>query len=120
MDVIFCGALEYNPDQTSDSTTAEVAKKFKAKFVNLTDVNGLYTKNPKEFKDAKFIKKITWKDFDNMASKLKFVPGQHFVLDQSASKIILEKKIPTYIIKDIKQLDNFLKEKKFIGTSIED
>ena len=118
-DIIFCGALEYKPNQTSDSTATEIAKKFKAEFINLTDVKGLFTKNPKEYKDAKFIPKISWKEFNKRANELKFKPGQHFVLDQSAAKIILKNKIPTYIIKEIRQLDNFLKNKKFIGTTIQ-
>lgn len=117
-DIVFCGALEYKPDQTSDSTASEIAKKFKTAFVNLTNVNGLYDKDPSKYKNAKLIKKISWKEFDKIANKLKFKPGQHFVLDQSASKIILRNKIPTYIIKDMKQLDNFLKDKNFKGTEI--
>src|SRR3989344_3589271 len=89
----YIGAIKQaGKNEKFQSFAGITATRTNAKFVNLTDVDGLYTKNPKEFKDAKFIKKITWKDFDNMASKLKFVPGQHFVLDQSASKIILEKK----------------------------
>ncbi len=118
-DVTFCGALEYKPNQTSDSTSAEIARQLKTDFINLTDVPGLYTKNPKEFKDAKFISKISWKDFNNIANKLKFKPGQHFVLDQTAAKRIMENKIKTYILgKDMKQLDNLLNGKKFKGTGI--
>jgi len=120
MDIIFCGALEYKPDQTSDSTAAEIAKHFKAEFVNLTNVKGLYDKNPKEHKDAKFIPKISWKDFNALANKIKFHPGQHFVLDQTAAKMILKNKTPTYIIESPKQLDNLLNGKKFIGTKISD
>ncbi len=118
-DIIFCGALEYKPHQTSDSTAAEIARKFKTVFINLTDVAGLHDKNPKKFKDAKFISKISWKNFDKMANKLKFKPGQHFVLDQHASKIIMKNKIITYILgKNMKQLDNLLNGKKFRGTKI--
>ena len=116
--IVFCGALEYKPSQTSDSTAAEIAKVFKAPFINLTNVKGLFTKNPKKYKDAKFIPQTTWKDFNTRAQAIKFKPGQHFVLDQTASKMILKNKIPTYIIKDLKQLNNFLKGKKFIGTTI--
>ena len=106
--ITFCGALEYKPNQTSDSTAAEIAKEFKADFINITNIKGLYNKNPKEFKNAKFIPKITWKDFDKMANKTRFKPGQHFVLDQTASKIILKYKIITYITgSDLKQLDIF-------------
>ncbi len=117
--IVFCGALEYKPNQTSDSTSAEIAKHFKSIFINLTDVQGLHDKNPKKFKDAKFISKISWKDFHEMANKIKYKPGQHFVLDQKASKTILDEKIPTYILgKDLKQLDNLLNGKKFRGTEI--
>jgi len=118
-DIIFCGALEYKHKQTSDSTAAEIAKYFKANFINLTNVSGLHDKNPMKYKDAKLISKISWKDFDKMANKLKFKPGQHFVLDQTASRIILKNKITAYIIgKNLKQLDNLLKGKKFKGTTI--
>lgn len=120
-DIIFCGALEYHPHQTSDSTSAEIAEVFKCDFINLTDVLGLYDKNPKKFKNARFIPKISWKDFNKMASKIKFKPGQHFVLDQKAARIIMKNKIITYILgKDMKQLDNLLNGKKFIGTKISD
>jgi uridylate kinase len=118
-DIIFCGALEYKPHQTSDSTSAEIARQLKTNFINLTDVPGLYDKNPKKFKDSKFIQKISWEDFDKMANKIKFKPGQHFVLDQSAAKRIRENKIKTYILgEDMKQLDNLLNGKKFKGTEI--
>lgn len=119
-DVVFCGALEYKPNQTSDSTAAEIANYFRTIFINLTNVKGLHNKNPIKYKDAKFIPKISWSDFYKMAHKNKYSPGQHFVLDQTASKIILKNKITTYIIgKDLKQLDNILNNKKFEGTIIQ-
>ncbi len=118
-DIVFCGALEYKPHQTSDSTSAEIAKAFRCFFINLTDVAGLHNKNPKEYKDAKFIPKISWQDFYKMANKNKFKPGQHFVLDQTASKTIMKNKIVTFILgKDMTQLDNLLNNKKFKGTII--
>jgi len=119
-DIIFCGALEYHPKQTSDSTSAEIAEVFKCNFINLTDVSGLHDKNPKEFKNAKFIPNISWKEFNKMANKIKFKPGQHFVLDQKAASIIMKNSIVTYILgEDMKQLDNLLNGKKFIGTKIQ-
>jgi uridylate kinase len=118
-EIVFCGALEYRPKQTSDSTSAEIAKHFKCDFINLTNVAGLYDKNPKKFKNAKFISEISWKEFDRIANKMKYKPGQHFVLDQTASGIILKNKITTYIIgEDLKQLDNLLNNGKFKGTRI--
>ena len=118
-DVVFCGALRYAPNQTSDSTSAKLAHFFNTEFINLTLVSGLYTKNPLKHKDAKFIPRISWQDFYEKANKTKFKPGQHFVLDQTASKIIKDYKIKTYILgKNLKNLDNFLSGKKFFGTII--
>lgn len=119
-DVIFLGALEYKPKQTSDSTAAEVARHFNTIFINLTNVPGLYNKNPLEHKNAKFIPRIGWKAFNKMANSLGFKPGQHFVLDQTASDIIMKSRIPTYILgKDLKQLEAVLNKKAFKGTLIE-
>jgi uridylate kinase len=118
-DIVFFGGLEYRANQTSDSTAAQVAKVFKSSFINLTNVQGLYNKNPSKFKNAKFISKISWTEFDKMTQKLKFHPGQHFVLDQTASKIIKKHKIPTYIIgQNLKNLDLVLRGEKFKGTLI--
>jgi uridylate kinase len=118
--VLFFGALEYNPKQTSDSTAAEIAKQHKTIFINLTNVTGLYDKDPRKHKNAKLISKISWKDFDKMANASRYTPGQHFVLDQTASKIILNNRITTYILgKDLKQLENVLKGKKFRGTLVQ-
>lgn len=120
-EVVFCGALEYKPHQTSDSTAAEIAKVFKSDFINLTDVAGLFDKNPKENKDAKFIPKISWENLNKIVNKIKFKPGQHFVIDQTAAKSIMKNKTKTYILgKDMKQLDNLLNNRKFKGTIIGD
>jgi uridylate kinase len=117
--IVFCGALRYEPKQTSDATAAKLANYFKTEFINLTNVQGLHDKNPKKFKNAKFIPFISWKDFDRMANKEEYKPGQHFVLDQTASKIILKNKITTYILgKDLRQLNSLLKNRKFTGTVI--
>ena len=120
-DAVFCGALEYKPNQTSDSTAAEIARYFKTIFINLTNVDGMYDKNPLKYKNAKFIPKISWKQFYKIANKNKYKPGQHFILDQTASKIIMKNKITTYIIgKNLNNLNNILKNKKFKGTLIKD
>src|SRR3989344_740036 len=34
-EIIFCGALEYKSNQTSDSTSAQIAKHFKTIFINI-------------------------------------------------------------------------------------
>ncbi len=117
--VVFCGGLRYGRNETSDSTAAKLARYFKADFVNLTDIAGLYDKSPKRYSNARFIPEITYKDFYKIARKIKYKPGQHFVLDKKAAKIIKKYKIITYLLgQDMKNLDNLLNRKYFIGTVI--
>jgi len=119
-DVVFCGALRYKDNETSDSNAANLAVYFNTDFVNLTNVQGLYNKNPKEFQDAKFIPRATKEQLYQRVMKMKFKPGQHFVIDQHAMEILRNKKNKIYIIgKNPKQLDNFLNSKNFVGTVID-
>ncbi len=119
-DFVFCGGLRYNQKETSDSTAAKLAHYFNTEFINLTNVLGLYNKDPNKYKDAKLINEISHKDFLKIANKLTFKPGQHFVLDQKAAKIIKQHHIPTAILgPDLKNLDNLLNEEHFVGTIID-
>lgn len=116
--VVFAGALRYQVKSTSDSTAAKLAAYLGCPLINLTDVKGLYTSNPKKNKKAKFIKRTTWRKFNNIAKKIKYRAGQHFVLDQGAAKIILQRRVPTYIVGSVTAINNIIKGKKFIGTLI--
>lgn len=118
--IVFAGALRYVPDNTSDGTAAQIASYLKTELINLTNVDGLYTKDPRKFKDAKFIPEISFNEFDRIVSKIKFTAGQHFVLDQRASKIIKANKVKTVILNgdNLKHLENYLTGKKFKGTVI--
>ncbi len=116
---IFCGALRYAKNETSDGTSAKLAHYFNTIFINLTNIPGLYDKNPKKFRNAKFIPEISYKDFLKKAKEIKFKPGQHFVLDQKAARIIKKYNIPTHILgPDLKNLNNLLNHKHYIGTRI--
>jgi len=118
-DVVFCGALRYAADSTSDGTSAKLAQFLKTDFINMTNVKGLYTANPLTNKNAKFIPYESWKNFEKRANKIKFHAGQHFVLDQNAAVMIRKHKIKTYILgEDLRNLDKVLKGRKFTGTLI--
>ena len=118
--LIICGALGYEPKMTSDGTAANIAREIKADyFINITNVSGLYDKDPRKNKNAKFISRINFNDFLKIVMKIKYKPGQHFVLDQTAAEIITKYKIKTVILKGVNNLEGFLREKKFIGTVID-
>jgi len=116
---VICGALRYADNETSDGTAAKLARHFKCDFINITNVKGLYDKDPGKFRDAMLIKKIGWKEFEKMATNMPFSAGQHFILDQEASRIINKYKIRTYISgRDMKQTGRILEGEDFTGTLI--
>jgi uridylate kinase len=117
-DFVFCGGLRYAPDQTSDTTAARLASHLGAKFVNITNVKGLYTADPKKDKESGFIEKITWKDFNTMVNRIKFSAGQHFVLDQGSAEEIMKHKITTFIVGNLREFEKVLADKPFVGTTI--
>lgn len=111
--VVFCGALRYTTKpQTTDATAAQIASYLNCPFINLTNIKGIYNKNPLKYKSAKFIKNISWIDFKKLANKIKFSAGQHFVLDQKASEIILKNKVPTYIVGDLLDIKKIINQKQ--------
>lgn len=117
--VVICGALRYTQKSTSDGTAAKLAHYLGAEFINMTNIKGLYSDNPKTNKNAKFIPYESWKDFDKRANAIKYHSGQHFVLDQKAATMIRKDKIRTYIIgSDTKNIDKILNSQKFTGTLI--
>ena len=116
--IVIVGGLRYKPNNTSDGTTANIASLLKCDFINVTNVKGLYDKDPK-LKGAKFISRINYKNFNKIVNKIRYKAGQHFVLDQSAAKIIKKNNIKTYIVgNNLRNLENLIKGKKFIGTTI--
>ena len=118
-DIVFCGALRYGRHETSDSTAVKLAHFFDSDFINITNVQGVYDKDPK-LKNSKYIPEISHDDFYKMAKKIHYKPGQHFIRDQTAAELIKKNNIRTFILgPDIKQLDNLLNEKHFVGTIIE-
>lgn len=117
--VVICGALRYAPRSTSDGTAARLAHYLNSEFINMTNVKGLFTLNPKTNKNARFIPWESWKDFDKRANAMTYHSGQHFVLDQKAATMIRQNKTKTYIIgPNTKNIDKILKGKKFTGTLI--
>jgi uridylate kinase len=105
---------------TSDGDAAQIAAALNAEmFINLTDVDGLFTKNPKTHKDARFIPRISINDFWKIVSKIKFKAGQHFVLDQRAAQVLKKEQVKTVIIKGLKNLEHVILGKPFKGTIIE-
>jgi len=115
--LVICGGLE--PGSTSDGTSAKIAKAIKADLlINMTNVTGLYTKDPNKHKNAKLIPNLTHNEFKIIINKVKEKPGQHFVLDSLAAKITKKANIQVAILKGIANLEKCIKGQSFKGTKI--
>lgn len=116
--IIGCG---WQPGCSSDKDTVLAAKTFRSKTViNLSNITYVYNKDPREFKDAKPLKNISWKDFLKIVGNV-WHPGAHVPFDPVASKLAQRYKLKLIVMKgsDLRNLKNFLQGRKFKGTVIE-
>ncbi len=116
-DIVITGGL--HPGQSTNGTAALIAEKIKATiFLNATDVDGVYDKDPNKYKNAKKFDKIDLKTLRKMLVHEDVIAGGYDLMDIVALKIIERSKIKTRILKaDIKNLDKALKGKP-VGTEI--
>jgi len=113
-------AAGWKPGWSTDYVATRLAKRLKAKFlVNLSNIDLLCDKDPNKFSDAKTIKDISWQDFRKIVGT-EWDPGMNVPFDPVASRLAEQCKLDVVILngKNIKNLDNFLSQKKFVGTTI--
>lgn len=108
------------PGCTTDFDSVLMAENLDASLViNLTNVDYVYDKNPKKYKDAKPIKNISWSKFRKIIGDT-HTPGINAPFDPIASKKAQDLKLRIIIVhgKNLKNLENCLVGKKFKGTVI--
>ena len=115
--IVVTGGL--HPGQSTNGTAALIAEKIGAEqFLNATDVDGVYDKDPNKFKNAKKFKRIELKNLRNMLVQEDSVAGGYDLMDIVALKIIERSKIKTRILKaDIKIIERAIKGED-VGTEI--
>jgi len=115
--IVVTGGL--HPGQSTNGTAALIAEKIEAdQFLNATDVDGVYDKDPNKFKNAKKFKRIELKHLKNMLIQEDSVAGGYDLMDIVALKIIERSKIKTRILKaDIKIIEKAIKGED-VGTEI--
>jgi uridylate kinase len=113
-------ASGWKPGWSTDFDAVILAKRLKAqKIVNLSNIDYIYDKNPKLFKDAKPIKEMKWPEYLKIVGT-KWIPGMNAPFDPVASKIAKAAKMTVAFIKgtDLENLARVLTNKKFKGTII--
>lgn len=115
--IVVAGGL--HPGQSTNGTAALIAEKVQAEqFLNATDVDGVYDKDPNKYKNAKKFRRIELKNLKNMLIHEDSIAGGYDLMDIVALKIIERSKIKTRILKATpKNIESAIKGAN-VGTEI--
>jgi uridylate kinase len=96
--VVVTGGL--HPGQSTNATAALIAEKVKAgRFLNATDVDGIYDSDPNKNKTAKMFKEVTVKKCLEILGSENSAAGSYDLMDIVALKVIERSKIPTVVLR---------------------
>jgi uridylate kinase len=89
-----------HPGQSTNAVGALVAEKVHAlRFINATDVDGVHTKDPRKFKDARIINRLTTRELEKIMGEESMQAGAYDLMDPVALKLVERSKTDTWIIK---------------------
>ncbi|MDR0450624.1 MAG: UMP kinase [Treponema sp.] len=113
-------AAGWKPGFSSDYDAVVLAERFHASMViNLSNIDRVYTDDPRKNSAARPIDSISWADFRAMVGD-EWVPGKNVPFDPVASRHA--QKIGLKVIcaagKDLGNLENILRGRAFLGTVI--
>jgi len=113
-------AAGWKPGWSTDYVAVRIAKRLKADLViNLSNIDYVYTSDPRKDKDAKKITEISWTDFRKIVGN-KWDPGLSMPFDPVASRLAHHSKIPVIVAngKNLQNLGKILNKESFKGTKI--
>nr|MDO8080592.1 UMP kinase [Candidatus Freyarchaeota archaeon] len=95
--IVVVGGLQ--PGQSTNAVAALVAERIKADMlINATNVDGVYTKDPKKDPSAEKLDQVTVREIQEIINEKGFFAGKYELFDMVALKILERSKIPTWII----------------------
>lgn len=113
-------AAGWKPGWSTDYIAVRMARKYGAKqIINLTNIDGVYDKDPAKYDDAVRFDQIAWKAFRKIVGS-KWIPGANAPFDPIASKLAEQWKMEVCVSdgKDLLNLEKILSGKEFKGTRI--
>ncbi|GBC74324.1 Molybdenum storage protein subunit beta [archaeon HR05] len=115
--VVVAGGL--HPGQSTNATSALIAERVNAKlFINATDVEGIYTSDPRVHRDARLLKRVSVNELLSMLGRERFNAGTYELMDIVALKIIQRSRIPTRVVKADPQVIKDVIDGHDLGTEI--
>lgn len=113
-------AAGWVPGWSTDFDSVLLAETFNSKLiVNMSNIDVVYDKDPKKYRNAKPIKEMSWSAYRKISGS-KWSPGLNLPFDPIASKEAQKKGHKVVVLngKNLKNFENFLLGKKFKGTVI--
>lgn len=113
-------AAGWKPGWSTDYVAARIAKRIGASIViNMSNIDHVYSEDPRENPDAEAFKHISWKDYRKMVGD-EWNPGLSAPFDPIASKFCHQNGIQVVIADaEISNISNLLGKRSFVGTVIE-
>jgi len=113
-------ASGWKPGFSTDTDAVYLGEKFDAKtIVNLSNIEKVYTDDPRKNPDAKPLDTISWADFRKMVGD-EWTPGKNCPFDPIASKKASELGMKVICAggKNIANIQAILEDKEYFGTTI--
>jgi len=113
-------AAGYRPGASTDLRAVQVAiNRGATRLINLSNIDYVYTADPRKHPDAQKIEEITWSDFMKLIPT-EWNPGLSSPFDPVAARTAQQHNIEVTIINGQKtdELENYLEGTPFIGTKI--
>lgn len=113
-------AAGWKPGWSTDYDAVLLCEDYGAKIViNLSNIDKVYNKDPRKFKDAKSYEKLSWPDFRKIVGD-KWIPGINAPFDPVAAKKAQDLGIKVVVMdgENLENLENYFNGKKFVGTVI--
>jgi uridylate kinase len=99
--IVVMGGLK--PGMTTDTVAALLAERVSADLlIKATDVDGVFTKDPKKYRDAKLIDSLSYDELSRVFEKQRHEAGIHQVIDPEAVRILRKSKIKTVVVNGFK------------------
>jgi len=112
----------WKPGRSSDGATIKYAETYKIKTViNLSNIDYIYTKDPRKFNEAEKIVNTSWNDFLKIIGE-NWIPGNNApFFDPVATKMAKTNNVTMINCngKNLKNIENILNGKPYKGTTIQ-
>ena len=109
------------PGRTTDGVAARLAEKVGARrLVNASNVDGIYTKDPRRFKDARLVPKMTYEELIALSRGTAWKAGPTVIFDIVGSRICKRAGIPLLVLdgRDLASLRAAILGNRFKGPTV--